>query len=333
MSSIDLLRPPPPYDPRAAEYKDWLHLNVLDHGSGAVGLVNASVHGDPRDERSRAVGAALLHVPGEGWLGNLEVLGVDEAAVGGASVALEHVAVARDNERGRLLASADLPDDELRLEVTATPASRPLPVELPLPLGSGWISWYALPRIELSGTAIAAGRRLDLAGASGYHDHNWGRWRWGDDLGWEWGCFLAPAPGPAFVVARTTDREHERGSPPLLTVDVGPARRSFAGAAVELALDGMLEAEPRRLPGAMAALHQDRALPRLPARARVRADDGRDLVELEFHPRACVQIVAAEPASRGYGFLHELAGDFAYACRLGGSLLHGRGLAVFEYVC
>ena len=58
------------------------------------------------------------------------------------------------------------------------------------------------------GEATVGGRRLDLAAASAYHDHNWGRWHWGDDLGWDWGAFLTPAPGPAIVLVRTTNREH-----------------------------------------------------------------------------------------------------------------------------
>ena len=63
------LRRPVVGSPDALFYKDWLHVNVVDHERGAVGLVNASVHGDPRDVRAVAVGAALLHLPGPGWLG------------------------------------------------------------------------------------------------------------------------------------------------------------------------------------------------------------------------------------------------------------------------
>jgi hypothetical protein len=36
-------------DPLGMIYKEWLHLNFFDHASGAMGLINTSIHGHPRD--------------------------------------------------------------------------------------------------------------------------------------------------------------------------------------------------------------------------------------------------------------------------------------------
>ena len=332
MTAAGTLRPPSPLDPTVRAYKDWLHLNLFDHASGTVGLVNASLHGAPDEASSRAGGTALLHLPDEGWVGNVEAIGFDEANVGAASVALEHVAVAVAGGRGEVLASAHFPDDGLRVDAVATPGARPIDVELRVPLGPGWISWSLVPALSLAGTVEAAGRTLDLGGARAYHDHNWGRWHWGDDLGWEWGCFLPPAPGPVFVVSRTTDRSHRIAGRPLLVVQRGTRRRSFRGRTIEIVYEGRLAAEPRRLPGGLAALHQDRAVPRLPARVLVRADDGGDFVTIDFRARAAAQLIAADPARHGYGFVHELVGGFEYACRLDCEAHEGTGLAVMEHV-
>lgn len=330
--SADGLRPPLPLDPAAAAYKEWLHLNLLDHRSGAIGLVNVSLHGSPDDPRSRSVGAALVHLPDDGWIGNTEVLGLAEAGVGAASIALEGVAIAVTRLQGDVLASAQFARDGLVLEVTASPIAPAIDVERRLPLGHGWISWYAVPSLHARGTLTAGGEPVDLGEAVAYHDHNWGRWHWGDDLGWEWGCFLAPADGPVFVVSRTTNRAHTVSDRPLVVAQVGRSRRSFAGASVELHYEGRLEVRLRRLPGAMAALHQDRATPRLPSALTVTADDGVDRVELRFHPRAAAQLVAADPAARGYGFVHELVGEFDFDYSLAGEASAGSGLAVVEYV-
>ena len=329
MTPVDTLRPPWRLDASAAAYKDWLHLNLFDHASGAVVLVNASLHGSPEDARSRACGTALLHVPDGDWIGNVEVLGLADANVGRSSIALEQVAVAVDGER--VLGSARMPRDGLLLDVTATASSGELDVELRLPLGPGWISWSAVPVLTVHGSAVVEGREFDLSAATAYHDHNWGRWHWGDDLGWEWGCF-ASASGRAFVLSRTTDRAHRRTSRPLLVAQDGPRRAVFAGRAVKLEFDGLLEAEPRRLPGSLAALHGDRAAPRLPARAQVQADDGADHVALEFRARAAAQLLAADPAERGYGFVHELVGEFSAVSRVRGVEREETGLAVVEYV-
>ncbi|HEX2045024.1 MAG TPA: hypothetical protein VHF23_05285, partial [Gaiellaceae bacterium] len=303
MSAPDGLRPPSPFDPSAGAYKDWLHLNVLDHESGIVGLVNLSLHGDPGDERSRALGTALFHVPDAGWVGNVEVRGISEAALGPASIGLEQTGLAVHGG-GTVLASARFPDDELVVELTATAAVPPIDVEERMPLSSGWVSWYVISRLAVSGVASVSGRRLDLGRASAYHDHNWGRWHWGEGVRWEWGCFLAPAPGPAFVLGRTRDSRHRIPEEPVLIVHFAGRRRTFRAAAVEIGFSGVLERRPRRLPGALAALHQDRTEPRLPRTLGVRADDGRDRVELEFTARAAAQVIAGDPVKPGYGFIH-----------------------------
>jgi hypothetical protein len=329
----DGLRPPSALDGSAAAYKDWLHLNLFDHASGSVGLVNVSLHGEPADPRSRAIGTALLHVPGLGWIGNVEVSRQSEARAGVGSLTLAQVALALDYPAGRALAAARFRRDAFQLRLAAEAASPALDLEQRLPLGPGWVSWYVVPRWRVTnGEAVIGERRLPLAGASAYHDHNWGRWHWGEDLGWEWAALLTPSPGPAFVLSRATDRSHRRAGNPVLVVQVEHRRRTFGGSTVRLETDGRFDGRPRRLPGALAALHQDRAAPRLPARVRVRADDGRDRVDIEFVADAAAQLIAGDPVVRGYGFLHEIAGRFSAPARIGDRDLGGAGLGVLEYV-
>jgi hypothetical protein len=326
----DAFRPPALDDPTAPAYKDWLHLSLFDHGSGAIGLVNVSLTGSPTDDRSRAVGAALLHTTDRGWVGNLEVRGLDEARIENAGLALEHVALAVDHGVDTVTASVRLPNDLLELDVTARARVASFAIEERLPLGPGWFSWYAVGRLSVEGEARVDGRRLDLGKATAYHDHNWGRWHWGDDLGWQWCAFQAPDDGPAFVVIRTTDRTHMRGEPPALVAYHGALRRSFVGPRVNVRNEGWFEGPVRRVPGALAALHSDRAEPRLPAIVRVVADDGVDYVALEFEARGATQLVTADPAVPGYGFIHELVGSVRFEGSLAGESVEGVGLGVVE---
>ena len=329
----DALRPPLPTDPTAEAYKDWLHLNVFDHASGAIGLFSASLHGAPGDARARAIGAALVHLPALGWVGNVEVGALDDAAVGEHSIAMERLAVAVDAPSDRVLVSAQYPDDGLVASLAVRGRARALDIEARLPFGPGWISWFVEPRLSLDGSLALRDRKLDLAGGVGYHDHNWGRWHWGDDVGWEWGALVAAEPGPTIVVTRTTDRAHRHSGEPMLMVEDAGRRTRFRAGAVEFRLEGRYEGPPlRRLPGALAALHQDRARPRLPGRVHVVADDGLERVDLEFLPRAAAQLIAGDPVRRGYGFVHELVGEFTARLRLARGDRSVRGLGVFEYV-
>ena len=328
----DSLRPPPPTDPDAPAYKDWLHLTVFDHASGAVMLFNASLHGSPQDPRARVIGTGMVHQPGIGWSGNMSVHGFADAVIGSSSIAVEQMALAVHPTSDRVVASAAFPDDALAASVAARARSAAIEVEERLPFGSGWISWYVIPRLEVTGTVTAAGRTIDLSAASAYHDHNWGRWHWGDDLGWEWGACLAAGSGPAFVFSRTTSRDHRRQGPLTFFVQDGAMRRRLSGDSVRVQLDGRFPPPLRRLPGSVAALHQDRVHPRLPSRVHVLARDGVDRVELEFHARGGAQLIAADPVRSGYGFVHELVGDFTAVMTMGGVDRAVAGAGVVEFV-
>jgi hypothetical protein len=187
--------------------------------------------------------------------------------------------------------------------------------------------------LTVAGEWTVGDERADLRGASAYHDHNWGRWHWGDDVGWEWGCFLQPSPGAAIVLSRTTDRAHRNLDPASLAVHVGNRRRAFPGPSIKLDYDGELETIARRAPGALAALHQDHARLRLPRRLLIRASDGIDHMMIEFTGREAAQLIAGDPAVRGYGFINEIAGEFTCEGKLGDLEITGNGLGVLEHVC
>ncbi|HIH74462.1 MAG TPA: hypothetical protein HA306_04270 [Methanosarcina sp.] len=56
------------------------------------------------------------------------------------------------------------------------------------PLYGGEINWIvASPKMKVNGNLTVNGKTYTLKNARGYHDHNWGYWNWGDDLGWDWG--------------------------------------------------------------------------------------------------------------------------------------------------
>lgn len=330
--ALDHLRPPAPTAADAAAYKEWLHLVVAHHDSGAVGLVNVSLHGAPAARSSRAVGTALVAVPGAGWVGGVTAYDQGVAVAGGLSLAVPGVALGVDVRSGALVAAVDLPGDDVHGRLRGEAVGPAVLVDR-VEAGGRWVGWWALPRVRLTGTLQADGATLPLAGASGYADHNWGRWHWGDGFGWEWGVFLAPPdrPDPVTVVlSRATDRAGRPGGRTLLEVRAGGTARRFTGDAVRLTWGPATLRPVRRLPGAAAVLHGDRAGSRQPAALQVRAGDGHDEVVLDFTARSVAQVILADPGVRGYGLLHEIVGDFRAALRLRGRSTTATGLAVVE---
>jgi hypothetical protein len=329
--AADRLRPPSSLDLSAEAYKDWLHVNVFDFERDRIGLVNVSLHGNPRDRRSLAAAAVLLGDLASGWSRHLTVLSAVEAEVSDEAVVIGDTArISLDPASGGVGLLGRVPELGIELEAVGWPAAAPIVAEQPTTFGSGWISWRAMPRMKLVGRITAGGERASADTLVAYHDHNWGRWYWGDDAGWEWGAFLAPDE-VTFVTTRPTDRAHRAGAS-ALRAQLGTHTRSFRERTVRVGLEGRLERPPGRVPGAMAALHAARRFPRLPARVLVEADDGYDRVELDARFTDATQLITAEPARPGYGFIHELLGCFDYRVRLDGEERSGEGLAAFEYV-
>jgi len=330
MILTDALRPPWPGDPQAFAFKEWLHLNLFDFESGNVAVVNVSLHGAPLDPRSLAVGLAVVHVPEIGWVGGVETGPRAAAAIERAGIGLRSVALALDAS-GDVLGQARTLDGAVELRARAQPEARTLDVEIPVPFGSGWIAWRAVPRLHPRGAWTVLGKSVDEERSAAYHDHNWGRWRWGDDVGWEWGTFLT-LRGPSFVFAVTTDRAHDLRGPTTFAMDLDGRRRMWSARVMRMEYGGLLPQVDRRLPGALAALHQDRAHPALPRTVSIDVDDGFDRLELLFEAESAIQLITADPSKRGYGFIHELAGRFWYRGIALGRSLEGEGLGIFEHV-
>ena len=323
----DHLRRPSADDPTRAAYKEWLHVNVFDHDSGAVGLVNVSVHGDPLLQASRGVGAALVHLPGTGWVGNATVVAAPDVSVGMLSMTTPSVAVAVDAV-GHLAAVGRLPDDELDVSLEGVAVGSDLGAVSVMGFGSGHLGWYVYPRLRIDGHLAVRGQEIALAGAGGYADHNWGRWWWGDDAGWDWACWQG-ADGLLVVLSRMTNRAHTRTGHVLLTVDVAGRVVRFVGDQILVEASGTT-IPSRRLPGALAALFADRASERLPARVVLHAANGFDALDLEFEVRDVAQLVMAEPAQPGFAFLHGSVGSFRCTGLVAGCPIDSVGLGVVE---
>ena len=80
------------------------------------------------------------------------------------------------------------------------------------PVGDGRVSWLFVPRLRADGWLRIGGQEIRLDGDVAYHDHNWGRFRWGGDFGWTWGAILPSRPDDpwSLVFLRMTDRRRLR---------------------------------------------------------------------------------------------------------------------------
>ena len=185
LRTIDFFHSVPAVPERAASWAEWLYFNgrtedVRFYLTFMVGPHTAD------GRRSAGVRLQLEHYgrmesySGGALLTDTEVGRAPDLTIGGSRIRLRGM---------RYDIHLDLTSGDGRtltgdLSVTGIPGRQLPPIEL---TGSGgWRSGYVVPVMAGSadGTLVAGGTRVSLAGASGYHDHNWGFW---EGVSWQWG--------------------------------------------------------------------------------------------------------------------------------------------------
>ncbi len=226
----------------SGSYKEWMHFCVCladrTHPTGHL-LVNLNVTDSllagARTRNPRLIALGYL---GD-WTGTLETFGDDAVSggAGGLDLFLGRNGVSwRDGAYVLVLDAAEIAAD-LRL--------RPLvPPTVPSQVSFGGrhsIAWVVVPRLEATGWVRIGGRTLRLERASAYHDHNWGHFRWGGDLAWEWG-FVNPADARcpfSVVFARVSDRgRHCTFSQSVLLWRRDSLIRTFQDREVRMTMEG-----------------------------------------------------------------------------------------------
>ena len=329
---FDSLRPPPPSDPTARAYKDWLHLNVFDPRQDVTALVNVSLHGPPEDRRARAVGVALAHLGQGGWAGGIEIAGFREVSIGPQGILLGTVSLSVAPDQRAIHAAVRMAEDGLEADLVAEPLAAAFGFDLRSPFGGGWISWWAMPLLSVSGEIRSDGRRIALDGALGYHDHNWGRWFWGDDAAWEWGAFVLPEARTAIIFARACDRARRHYGPAFFCATTAERRIVFPPERVSVSFQGALGPVDRRVPGVLAAIHPDRLRPALPRSIEIVSAEGSNTLRLVVEGSSAAQLLLAEPTRPGYAYINEIAGVCSASGRIFGTEIAATGTGVFEYV-
>lgn len=335
---IDRPHIPSPGDPHAATYKEWWHFNMLDDASGLDLIVNLSLGGDIRTVRAGEANLILLaYEPQHGWTGGVTqydglAARVNERAVG---ITLEKVSLCYEGNH-YVVHAGDPTNAGVELNLVLVPQVEPMVVWKNTPIGSGHINWSIVPYLTVEGDARVAQRHYRLRRARGYHDHNWGSWRWGDNFGWDWGfcsTFAEVAGQPmSFVYDRTVDRAGNRVKEHSLALWHGEnLLKFFPRQQVRMQRRGFYRGPIRRSPGVGALIGPARVLT-VPARVDLEAVDGEEWVQACYIPDAALQIAIPRETTFGIVELNETLGWLTISGELSGMAFTATRRACFEFV-
>jgi hypothetical protein len=329
----DFLRSPVLATAGPAGFKEWHHFVV--HGRGRRLLINFSLNNEEfRANEIRLAPRVIVIAHDENWTGAIERF--DERALnvsadlGELTIGGNRMTVLPDGYR----VTINLPDKDIRGELHFASASRPFLVRNQ-PLGDGRINWLFVPRLRAEGWLRIGGQEHRIAHDLAYHDHNWGRFRWGDDFGWTWGTILPAEPAIpwSMVFMQTTDRSRLRClSQALYVWHHDEPAAIFRHASVQTHSDGRLaRVADCTLPPPMRLL-LDGEVPGVPARIDITATRAGDRVCAEFHSLCYARL--AQPSETFLDrstVLCETGGTTRASGTINGEAFDFIGTGVFEF--
>lgn len=306
------------------KYSEWHHFNFNDDANGLYGIFNLALSGNVENpEEGRAGISLVVYEKGEAWKGTMDLQPVEKVNFRPGSVDLNvgrhYVRLRKETYR---IAGA-LKNQSVALKATWIPQLRGIRVSN---IG-GIINTFIIPRLTVEGSVWIDGHEYVLDGATGYHDHNWGYWDWGKDIGWDWGYIIQSpparknAPEPLTIVfGQVTDatRTTAKSDLVLMIWEGRECKQIFLDDAMEISTEGRLTGtEIRRVPGLMSLLYpgQSHATPEL---LRVVASDGDDHLEIDMEVESAIQFLVPHPTNTGNTVITELVGEYTVRGTLGG---------------
>jgi hypothetical protein len=168
--------------------REWTHF-VVFLPDGDLLLLNLSLVGrrdaleewiEPRTTLL-ACGSGRGFLP-KGWTGGMHTEKDVTWESESGTLEFPHARLAMSANAYRLRLRIEDWSVDLRMEVVGSTAERAID------LGDGRVlNWFVAPRLLATGFVRHDNARLDISGCTCYHDHNWGRFRWGRDVAWDWG--------------------------------------------------------------------------------------------------------------------------------------------------
>jgi len=300
------------------DWKDWYHYLLFDPATGIRILINICFSGLPNNGNITVT--FLLNLPAgiEGTkrletYGFMDIHPWEEGVLSPFPLQLSLSSVDFQLSQKEAKLTLDHPASGIQFSMTGVNCTTPLVVSEPFPYGSGFIGWGLMPGVMTNGSCQWGNRHLTISEQwYCYHDHNYGRFRWGDDVGWVWWVAVAHSPENkriVYVFHRSNNSDFSQvGAPYLFIYEDNRLIKVFLGSTLQLEFhwkDGVERLGI--LPGSMASLFGDRKVQVLQSISIYGKDDA-DELELNMQVNGAAELILPDNSRRQYTFLKEYTG-------------------------
>ena len=186
LSEVDVFHPPGEGDP-AYLYNEWHYFNVIDEEQNLSIVCTFKLNG-AINAAEALLGYSANATP-DSFFGVYPLVpGVVNSSSESPNVTISFSTVMLTDEGYDVHIESD--NGARVFDALFIPEVEPTPVYnvSGVPDPGTELNWLvASTKMTVNGTLSVDGQTYALDNKRGYHDHNWGYWSWGDDLGWDWG--------------------------------------------------------------------------------------------------------------------------------------------------
>jgi hypothetical protein len=319
-----------------AEHKEWQHFIV--HAEDIHVLVNFSLVDEAYASvnTNREVARLIVMVRTGHWDGDVDRFERAQIEVTPGRIDASFGTNRMRFHDGRYHVEVALKNRPIRAEFEMVPAIVPT-VSSNQPLSRNRnISWLFVPRLRCNGTVTVGAETFRFEEALGYHDHNWGQFRWDDDFSWEWGSILPMDPSNPLsaVYMRMSNRARTLCRSQALYLGHGSDHlRFFRDEDMRVTLHRLFQQDKcLQVPRVMSLLAPGTSRD-LPASLVVRAYGDGDDVEMSFVPEELSQIVVpSETRIDGVTTINEVSGQVTARGVVRGKNVDMIGWGIFEFI-
>lgn len=312
------------------DWKEWYHYILFDPDSGTNVLCNICCAGVP--EKGYITATLLITTPinDSGILKTYGFCNIfpwrsDNIKTNPLEIKVPGVKFVQQHRLALL--QMDQPMTGISLQIEAKPIATPLVVPDSQFLSEEFIGWGLLPGMEVNGK-IGLGERNIIIDNKWYcyHDHNYGRFRWGSSIGWLWWVAHLPSagklPSATYVFHQGNPHDSEsRGAPYLFIYEYHRLKKVFSGNTLDIDVQWSNEkSKTIRLPGVLTPIFADRPIA-MPTSIKLHGKDELDEVTLWMTVESNVEIILPDDLEKRYTFLKELNGSVDASHRIDGTTL------------